>query len=140
MKTVFADCEGKRPEHRGTRATGRKMRTSWHQLKAVITVNKVLYRRFQHQSGMKDKEEPQLILPEILVVATTKVEKSFCVSTVWAYPKTYFWWPAMRDGNLDVIPQCEAGMKYEGPTQQVIAPLKFLQKSMASGHVCTSIT
>lgn len=138
---MFSVYEGKRPEFKEISAAGPKTRTLWHQFNSLIIVNKLLYRRFEHPSGIKDREELHLILPEALVGQTVKAYHQqlgagnhFGITKTLAYLKRYFWWPGMRDDVWDIILQCEICMKHKGPTQQVRAPLKLFQEGVLHGR------
>ncbi|KAK3924457.1 Retrovirus-related Pol polyprotein from transposon 412 [Frankliniella fusca] len=138
---MIAVQDQKKPEFQEIAQNGHKTRSLWYQFNSLVIEGGILYRKFEHPSGIKEKEELQLILPAKLVKPTVKayheqlgVGNHFGVSKTLAYIKRFFWWPGMFEDTYEVISQCGICAKFKGPTHQTKVPLKLFQEGVLHGR------
>ncbi|KAK3907537.1 Retrovirus-related Pol polyprotein from transposon 412 [Frankliniella fusca] len=141
MPIMVAVQDQKKPEFQEIAQNGHKTRSLWYQFNSLVIEGGILYRKFEHPSGIKEKEELQLILPAKLVKPTVKayheqlgVGNHFGVSKTLAYIKRFFWWPGMFEDTYEVISQCGICAKFKGPTHQTKVPLKLFQEGVLHGR------
>ena len=134
---MIAVQDQKKPEFQEIAEHNSKTRSLWFQFKSLVIEGGILYRRFEHPSGLKEKEELQLILPAKLVKTTVKayheqlgVGNHFGVSKTLAYMKRFFWWSGMFEDTYEVISQCRICAKYKGPAHHTKGPLKLFQEGV----------
>ncbi|KAK3916078.1 Gag-Pol polyprotein [Frankliniella fusca] len=72
MPIIVAVQERRRPEFQEIAGCGPKTRALWYQFNSLVIHRKLLYRRFEHPTGQKEKEELQLIVPSKYVQSTVK--------------------------------------------------------------------
>ncbi|KAK3920982.1 Retrovirus-related Pol polyprotein from transposon 412, partial [Frankliniella fusca] len=63
MPIMVAVQDQKKPEFQEIAENSNKTRSLWFQFNSLVIEGGVLYRKFEHPSGLKEKEELQLILP-----------------------------------------------------------------------------
>ncbi|KAK3917724.1 Transposon Tf2-9 polyprotein [Frankliniella fusca] len=68
MPIIVAVQERRRPEYQEIAGCGPKTRALWYQFNSLVIHRKLLYRRFEHPTGQKEKEELQLIVPSKYVM------------------------------------------------------------------------
>ncbi|KAK3924604.1 Ribosomal protein L11 methyltransferase [Frankliniella fusca] len=97
MPIIVAVQEHRRPEYQEIAGCGPKTRALWYQFNSLVIHRKLLYRRFEHPTGQKEKEELQLIVPSKDVKTTVKayheqlgLGNHFGVSKTLAYLKRFF--------------------------------------------------
>ncbi|KAK3925581.1 Transposon Ty3-I Gag-Pol polyprotein [Frankliniella fusca] len=141
MPIMVAVQDQRKPEFQEIAQNGHKTRSLWYQFNSLVIEGGILYRKFEHPSGIKEKEELQLILPAKLVKPTVKayheqlgVGNHFGVSKTLAYIKRFFWWPGMFEDTYEVISQCGICAKFKGPTHQTKVPLKLFQEGVLHGR------
>ncbi|KAK3915952.1 Retrovirus-related Pol polyprotein from transposon 412 [Frankliniella fusca] len=141
MPIMVAVQDQRKPEFQEIAQNGHKTRSLWYQFNSLVIEGGILYRKFEHPSGIKEKEELQLILPAKLVKSTVKtyheqlgVGNHFGVSKTLAYIKRFFWWPGMFEDTYKVISQCGICAKFKGPTHQTKVPLKLFQEGVLHGR------
>ncbi|KAK3917082.1 Retrovirus-related Pol polyprotein from transposon 412 [Frankliniella fusca] len=141
MPIMVAVQDQKKPEFQEIAQNGHKTRSLWYQFNSLVIEGGILYRKFEHPSGIEEKEELQLILPAKLVKSTVKtyheqlgVGNHFGVSKTLAYIKRFFWWPGMFEDTYEVISQCGICAKFKGPTRQTKVPLKLFQEGVLHGR------
>ncbi|KAK3915960.1 Retrovirus-related Pol polyprotein from transposon 297 [Frankliniella fusca] len=112
MPIIVAVQERRRPEYQEIAGCGPKTRALWYQFNSLVIHRKLLYRRFEHPTGQKEKEELQLIVPSKYVKSTVKayheqlgLGNHFGVSKTLAYLKRFFWWPNMFNDVYEIIAQ-----------------------------------
>ncbi|KAK3909611.1 Pol polyprotein [Frankliniella fusca] len=110
MPIIVAVQERRRPDYQEIAGCGPKTRTLWYQFNSLVIHRKLLYRRFEHPTGQKEKEELQLIVPSKYVKSTVKAYHEqlgsgnhFGVSKTLAYLKRFFWWPNMFNDVYEII-------------------------------------
>ncbi|KAK3913068.1 Retrovirus-related Pol polyprotein from transposon 412 [Frankliniella fusca] len=141
MPIMVAVQDQRKREFQEIAQNGHKTRSLWYQFNSLVIEGGILYRKFEHPSGIKEKEELQLILPAKLVKPTVKayheqlgVGNHFGVSKTLAYIKRFFWWPGMFEDTYEVISQCGICAKFKGPTHQTKVPLKLFQEGVLHGR------
>ncbi|KAK3926408.1 Retrovirus-related Pol polyprotein from transposon 412 [Frankliniella fusca] len=141
MPIMIAVQDQRKPEFQEIAQNGHKTRSLWYQFNSLVIEGGILYRKFEHPSGIKEKEELQLILPAKLVKPTVKTYHEqlgagnhFGVSKTLAYIKRFFWWPGMFEDTYEVISQCGICAKFKGPTHQTKVPLKLFQEGVLHGR------
>ncbi|KAK3932371.1 Retrovirus-related Pol polyprotein from transposon 17.6 [Frankliniella fusca] len=63
MPLMVAVQDQKKPEFQEIAENSNRTRSLWFQFNSLVIEGGVLYRKFEHPSGLKEKEELQLILP-----------------------------------------------------------------------------
>ncbi|KAK3933019.1 Transposon Ty3-G Gag-Pol polyprotein [Frankliniella fusca] len=141
MPIMIAVQDQKKPEFQEIIEHSNKTRSLWFQFNSLVIEGGVLYRKFEHPSGLKEKEELQLILPTKLVKPTIKtyheqlgVGNHFGVTKTLAYLKRFFWWPGMFEDTYEVVSQCSICAKYKGPKHHTKVPLKLFQEGVLHGR------
>ncbi|KAK3928290.1 Retrovirus-related Pol polyprotein from transposon 412, partial [Frankliniella fusca] len=141
MPIMIAVQDQKKPEFQEIAENSNKTRSLWFQFNSLVLEGGVLYRKFEHPSGLKEKEELQLILPSKLVKTTVKtyheqlgVGNHFGVTKTLAYLKRFFWWPGMFEDTYEIVSQCKICAKYKGPKQHTKVPLKLFQEGVLHGR------
>ncbi|KAK3929203.1 Gag-Pol polyprotein [Frankliniella fusca] len=66
MPIMIAVQDQRKPEFQEIAENSNKTRSLWFQFNSLVLEGGVLYRKFEHPSGLKEKEELQLILPSKL--------------------------------------------------------------------------
>ncbi|KAK3924660.1 Retrovirus-related Pol polyprotein from transposon 412 [Frankliniella fusca] len=141
MPIMIAVQDQRKPEFQEIAENSNKTRELWFQFNSLVLEGGVLYRKFEHPSGLKEKEELQLILPSKLVKTTVKtyheqlgVGNHFGVTKTLAYLKRFFWWPGMFEDTYEIVSQCKICAKYKGPKQHTKIPLKLFQEGVLHGR------
>ncbi|KAK3918413.1 Transposon Tf2-9 polyprotein [Frankliniella fusca] len=98
MPIIVAVQERRRPEYQEIAGCGPKTRALWYQFNSLVIHRKLLYRRFEHPTGQKEKGELQFIIPSKYVTSTVKayheqlgLGNHFGVSKTLAYLERFFW-------------------------------------------------
>ncbi|KAK3920889.1 Retrovirus-related Pol polyprotein from transposon 412 [Frankliniella fusca] len=141
MPILVAVEEGKRPHLNEIVGLSSRTRSLWHQFNSLCMDNKLLHRRFEHPSGLPEKERLQLILPRKYVDSTIKHYHSqlgevnhFGVAKTLGHLNRFFWWPGMSTDVAAKISKCEKCLKYKGPIKKGKAPLKIFQDGVLHGR------
>ncbi|KAK3932316.1 Retrovirus-related Pol polyprotein from transposon 412 [Frankliniella fusca] len=141
MPIMIAVQDQRKPEFQEIAENSNKTRSLWFQFNSLVLEGGVLYRKLEHPSGLKEKEELQLILPSKLVKTTVKtyheqlgVGNHFGVTKTLAYLKRFFWWPGMFEDTYEIVSQCKICAKYKGPKQHTKVPLKLFQEGVLHGR------
>ncbi|KAK3915790.1 Gag-Pol polyprotein, partial [Frankliniella fusca] len=104
--------ERRRPEYQEIAGCGPKTRALWYQFNSLVIHRKLLYRRFEHPTGQKEKEELQLIVPI----------------------QRFFWWPNMFNDVYEIIGNCKVCARFKGPKHMTKVPLKLFQEGVLHGR------
>ncbi|KAK3922772.1 hypothetical protein KUF71_000174 [Frankliniella fusca] len=141
MPIMVAVQDQKKPEFQEIAENSNKTRSLWFQFNSLVIEGGVVYRKFEHPSGLKEKEELQLILPTKLAKSTVKtyheqlgVGNHFGVTKTLAYLKRFFWWPGMFEDTYEVVSRCKVCAKYKGPKHHTKVPLKLFQEGVLHGR------
>ncbi|KAK3926437.1 Retrovirus-related Pol polyprotein from transposon 412 [Frankliniella fusca] len=141
MPIIVAVQERRRPEYQEIAGCGPKTRALWYQFNSLVIHRKLLYRRFEHPTGQKEKEELQLIVPSKYVKSTIKayheqlgLGNHFGVSKTLAYLKRFFWWPNMFNDVYEIIGNCKVCARFKGPKHMTKVPLKLFQEGVLHGR------
>lgn len=131
MPILVAVQDGNKPHFQEIVGCNNRTRTLWHQFNSLEIRNKLLYRRFEHPSGPKEKNEYQLILPRKHIKNTIKsyheqlgVGNHFGISKTIAYLQRFFWWPGMFNDVIEHITNCHICTKFKGPKKLAKVPFE----------------
>ncbi|KAK3918320.1 Retrovirus-related Pol polyprotein from transposon 412 [Frankliniella fusca] len=141
MPILVAVEEGKRPHLNEIVGLSSRSRSLWHQFNSLCMDNQLLHRRFEHPSGLPEKEILQLILPRKYVDSTIQHYHSqlgevnhFGVAKTLGHLNRFFWWPGMSTDVAAKISKCEKCLKYKGPIKKGKAPLKIFHDGVLHGR------
>jgi len=116
-------------------------RALWHQYPSLEIINGLLYRGFEHPSGIAEFARFQLVLPGKHVENTIKYYhgslacgQHYGKEKTLALLKRYFYWPSMFDTVYEIVSSCETCFKTKGPTHRVKPPLKLFRDGVLHGR------